>query len=266
MNLAAFGGAAGLKGDVAFGKGVFCGQIGTAMDASTAVLGFVGDPLAGDMVFQHGDNFLVGMTAGAGEGTNAVGLARGSGGYFAFVIFVVNDGQSHFFFIAADGAEVNLAALGGAAGLKGDVALGEAVFCGQIGTAMNASTAVLGFIGDPLAGDMVFQHRDGFLIGMAAGAGEGANAIRLTSGSGGYLALVIFVVGKDRFFAFAAHTAVTAFCGGPFCYGVVMGQRFLLLCGNCGHRGRQNGSDGGQQGKDTGRFIHTHSSRNSSIV
>ena len=147
---------------------------------------------------------------------------------------------------------MDLAALGGAAGMEGDVALGKAVFCGQIGAAMDTSAAVLGFVGDPFTGNMVFQHGDGFLIGMAAGAGEGADTVGLTSGGGGFYALVIFVVGKDGFFAFAAHTAVTAFCGGPFRYGVAMGQRLLLLCGNRGHRGRQNGGDGGQQRKDTG--------------
>ena len=70
---------------------------------------------------------------------------------------------------------------------------------------------MLGFVGDPLAGNMVFQHGDNLFIGMTAGAGEGADTVGLTSGGGGYLALVIFVVGKDRFFAFAAYTAVTAF-------------------------------------------------------
>ena len=76
---------------------------------------------------------------------------------------------------------------------------------------MNTSTAVLGFIGDPLAGDMVFQHGDNLFVGMTAGAGEGADTVGLTSGGGGYLAFAIIMVGKDWFFAFAAYTAVTAF-------------------------------------------------------
>ena len=106
---------------------------------------------------------------------------------------------------------MDLAALGGATGLEGDVTLNESMFCGEIGAAMDADTAVLGFVGDPFFGDMVFQHGNDFFIRMAATAGEGANTAGLTSGGGGYLTFAIIMVGKDWFFAFAAYTAVTAF-------------------------------------------------------